>query len=171
MGTFWDKDYESQFQKTAEEIFGKMAGAPELSGLIGPIGFDAIVDDQGHLYVIEVNPRVTGATPIPFLRERLEHIKEIQGQDFEIYSAYLDINVMFGQKFFQNSDLLTQCIQDVCDHFNSSEKVLILPQGITPTIMSKVLFVNDTPDGQVRTKFLERTKQELTDEEQNKREK
>lgn len=82
------KEHQAKMRAIAEEIGGKILEM----GYVGIFGIDFLVDDRGEVFVLEVNPRITGATPlltafystdkdIPFY---LLHILEIMNQGYEI---------------------------------------------------------------------------------------
>lgn len=160
LGTYWSKSFEEQYRDQASEIFAAISSDPALARLVGPIGFDAIVS-AGELSVIEVNPRVTGATPIPFFRDKLEGVSDFRGGGFRMESAKLDIGITIPEKYFENPELLTQSIEVANERFVSEigerngAQPIILPQGITPFATSKVLFINDTEEGTLRERFVE----------------
>lgn len=64
-------------------------------GYKGIFGVDFLIDDKGDVFVLEVNPRITGATPLltamysseSFVPFYLLHILEIMKQDYQIEQA------------------------------------------------------------------------------------
>lgn len=69
-------------------------------GYRGIFGVDFLVDDNGEIFVLEVNPRITGATPLltamysseSFVPFYLLHILEIMKQEYRIEQSETDRN-------------------------------------------------------------------------------
>jgi phosphoribosylaminoimidazole carboxylase (NCAIR synthetase) len=67
-------------------------------GYRGIFGVDCLVSQDGQVYVLEVNPRITGATPLLTMLYRegkdipfyLLHLLELMGADYEITDATID---------------------------------------------------------------------------------
>ena len=89
-------------RRTAQYIGEKIV----TMGYTGIFGIDFLIDDSGEVYVLELNPRITGATPLltafysneQFVPFYLLHILEITNQDYTIEqvdsltNAYNDIS-------------------------------------------------------------------------------
>ena len=75
-------------RSTAQQIGEKIVAM----GYTGIFGIDFLIDENGEVFVLEVNPRITGATPLltafyssdQFVPFYLLHILEIMNQDYEI---------------------------------------------------------------------------------------
>ncbi|HUO61983.1 MAG TPA: ATP-grasp domain-containing protein [Candidatus Bathyarchaeia archaeon] len=67
-------------------------------GYRGIFGVDCLVSEDGQVYVLEVNPRITGATPLVTMLYRegkdipfyLLHLLELMGADYEITDPTID---------------------------------------------------------------------------------
>ncbi|MFZ2544926.1 MAG: ATP-grasp domain-containing protein [Candidatus Saccharimonadales bacterium] len=80
-----------EIKKTAEKIGEELITL----GYKGIFGLDCLVDESGDVYILEINPRITGATPLLTMLYRkdedipfyLLHILELTGADYEIEDA------------------------------------------------------------------------------------
>lgn len=90
----YKSDQETDLQKQAEQAVLKVGESLKRAGYKGIFGIDFLLDDDGKMFVIEVNPRITGATPllaalfndeetVPFY---MLHILELGQFDYEIES-------------------------------------------------------------------------------------
>ncbi len=92
-GVVIDPSLTTPAQQETMRAIAKLIGEKIVSmGYRGIFGIDFLIDDMGEVFVLEVNPRITGATPlltafyssgalVPFY---LLHILEIMKQDYEI---------------------------------------------------------------------------------------
>ena len=88
--------------------------------------------------VIEVNPRITAATPIIHLFHLKDQLKKKFGESFSF--RQIDINTDLYIPFeIINDGLLTKIIEKIWKHY----KVLCLPQGLNPFGVSRMIFIND----------------------------
>lgn len=89
-----------QIKKSAE-IIGKEL--QEL-GYKGIFGIDTLVNDSGDVYILEVNPRITGVTPLLTMLYRPEqdipfyllHILELMDEDYQIIDSDIDTDIAEG---------------------------------------------------------------------------
>lgn len=90
----YKSDQETELQSQAEQAAQKVGEALKETGYKGIFGIDFLLDDNDEMFVIEVNPRITGATPllaalfndndsIPFY---MLHILELGQFDYKIES-------------------------------------------------------------------------------------
>ena len=88
-------DTEPELNAAAAAITKAIGATLQAEGYKGIFGVDFLLDDSGELYVIEVNPRITGVTPlltalyrgeagVPFY---LLHLLELGGYSYEIADA------------------------------------------------------------------------------------
>ena len=91
-------DQQTSLHQEAKQIARHIGLTMQQEGYRGIYGVDFLQDNMGKLYVLEVNPRITGATAllsalyknnegIPFY---LLHILELGGHDYEITDANTD---------------------------------------------------------------------------------
>lgn len=163
-GITWEPCTQDLLISQVRGIFAKLAKIPGIR-LLGPIGIDLQECDDG-LYVIEVNPRITGASPIGVLLKSESHIAEhLEDPGFSIKSARLEIGIKIPLKLFEAPrklrNLFLKCAAEHNAIFRDWGHALILPQGLAPFDGTKILFVNDTPNGDLRERFT-RELQKLT---------
>ena len=78
----------SEIKETAEKIGQELISL----GYKGIFGLDCLVDDSGNVFVLEINPRITGATPLQTMLYRkdidipfyLLHILELTNAEYKI---------------------------------------------------------------------------------------
>lgn len=92
-GVVIDPAFTTDEQRDTMRTIAKLIGEKIVSmGYRGIFGIDFLVNDKGEVFVLEVNPRITGATPLltafyssnTFVPFYLLHILEIMKQDYEI---------------------------------------------------------------------------------------
>ena len=92
-GVVIDRGLTTSAQQTAMRQIAALIGEKIVDmGYKGIFGIDFLVDDKDEVFVLEVNPRVTGATPLltamyssdAYIPFNLLHILEIMKQDYKI---------------------------------------------------------------------------------------
>ena len=63
-------EYERLVRATTEPV----SAALHARGFFGVFGVDVLVDSSGRQYVVDINPRVLGSTPLVFTQSGLEKI-------------------------------------------------------------------------------------------------
>lgn len=142
-GGRWCQPYEAQRMEFAEKLFAKLASLDKL-GYLGLIELDLIGEK-----IIEVNPRITASSPICHLLSLENKLQSHIGNSFRI--RQLDINTQV--QFPRQADKLKLAEQLIQETHNQSG-TLILPQGINPVGMSRVVIVNDREDSRYQQQFL-----------------
>lgn len=94
-----DDDQNTPVHKEAQAVAQIVGEALKNAGYRGIFGVDFLLDEKGELFVLEVNPRITGVTPlltaldeqgkgVPFY---LLHLLELGGYPYEIQDASSDL--------------------------------------------------------------------------------
>lgn len=159
-GAYWQASLDKAYRGPIEQIFERIVAIEELS-LRGSVGIDFI--SQGDkLYVIEVNARTTGATPITLILDKQKKIESYVrkreaslgcSSTFRIEEMLLNLHVKVAAELLEDgkfSKVLAQVKQEAkWLRPRGAPEVLILPQGIDPFGSTKVLLVNEGPGKEV----------------------
>lgn len=93
-------DQKTKAHAEATEIAQKIGMVLQAEGYRGIFGIDFLMDESGELYVLEINPRITGVTPlltamykgeegIPFY---LLHLLELGGYDYTVDDTHAEFD-------------------------------------------------------------------------------
>jgi glutathione synthase/RimK-type ligase-like ATP-grasp enzyme len=103
-GSSWEPSFQRELKAVMQEIFDKISEFSKQT-LVGPIGIDAILFND-KVYVIECNPRMTGASPLAnFLTLENEISKNLK-IGFNCLSMEVDINTSIPATLIKDGKLL-----------------------------------------------------------------
>ena len=159
VGIEWNRALDQKLRRSVGSLFDTLARAKDYP-LTGPVGLDLQYDGK-ELFVIEVNPRVTGASPVGVLLSEEQTIAARRGpRNFAINDVFIDIAIKIPEKRFEDRRELANVFEAVVAKAaernpDPANRTLVLPQGLSPFDASKIIFVNDK-DGLARQDLISR---------------
>jgi glutathione synthase/RimK-type ligase-like ATP-grasp enzyme len=134
----WRRPVHERLAPQVAEVYRRIASIPGLR-LLGPVGID-FQESNGDIAVVEVNARLTGSAPIPWILQALERAA------VPVDSVDLLIGVDLDQKLILGNGLLPAieaALSEPSARGPGSLPRMILPQGLNAFGKSRILLVND----------------------------
>ena len=94
------EEYERLVRRTTEPV----STALNARGFFGLFGVDVLVDSGGRQYVVDINPRILGSTPLVFTQRGLEKI----GRFWEVGIFLMKVTVKA-----QSADAVVDCAEAI----------------------------------------------------------
>lgn len=143
VGARWTPYLQAEQMESARKLY-KQLSAIRRPCFRGLIALDIIAGK-----IIEVNPRLTAAAPIAHLLRRHIQIPGTFESNLQINQIDLNTEVLIPFELIKDRTLIR-----IIERIWQEQKVLVLPQGLNPFGKSRLIFVNDDPEGTAQQLFI-----------------
>lgn len=146
-GGTWTQAFQAKQMVFVNDLCQQLANIeqPSFSGLIC---FDII-----NQKIVEINPRLTASAPISHILKQQSQISDHHRRKYQIKKIDLNTQIAIPYHAFQKGTLIG-LVESIWQEFDA----LVLPQGLNPFGISRLIFINDDILKTAQQMFLKRIK-------------